>query len=413
MAMRMKKHAGWIARLLVAIAGISFIALTLTWHDQVVLPAGYRLVGGTTLAEQATVPVIKKNKTQLHVDTRGFGDYSETAIDRDALGTAAGQPRFQPGVLTTLTRTNWALVLAALVVMGVVFPLQTWRWLGLMRCRGMDVSFIRALRLTMAGLFFNFCMPGTTGGDLVKAYYTAKNSGQRTTAVISVLLDRVAGLVGLVLLAAIVGLTLWRAEPWLGRLTLALWGGLLALVLISLAYVSSGWRQAMRLDRLRAILPGGTALARIDEAATAYRHHKPAVGAAVGVSVVVHLCLMTAAALTGKAMGIDHSFGVLVAVLPLVFLAGSLPITYQGLGVMEWLVLVLLQQPELATANQLVGMLLLFRLCMLLYGLLGSLVLLRGDIHLFPETAAQPTLAKVYPVDPAAQANASPQAVRR
>ena len=40
----------------------------------------------------------------------------------------------------------------------------------------------------MVGAFYNAFMPGTTGGDLVKAYYAAKHAPERRTrAVISVL----------------------------------------------------------------------------------------------------------------------------------------------------------------------------------------------------------------------------------
>jgi uncharacterized membrane protein YbhN (UPF0104 family) len=94
---------------------------------------------------------------------------------------------------------------------------------------------------------------------------------------------------------------------------------------------------------------------------------------------------MTATALAGQALGIDHPLALMVAVLPVVFLAGSVPITPQGIGVMEWLALTLLEDPFSATANQIVGMLLLFRLCLMAYALIGSLLLVRGDIRLHPE----------------------------
>jgi len=115
---------------------------------------------------------------------------------------------------------------------------------------------------------------------------------------------------------------------------------------------------------------------------------------------------MTCAALVGKALGIELPFTFMLAVLPLVLLAGAVPITFQGIGVMEWLTLQLLfdpAQPGLATANQLVGMLVLFRLCMLAYAMLGSLVLLRGDIHLFPEKTNAKTSPPSWPTSPTSQ----------
>src|SRR5690606_41348092 len=71
---------------------------------------------------------------------------------------------------TTLFRSqaDVGLLIAGLLLVGLVTPLQAWRWLMLMRCRGLDPGYLKSLRLNLVGLFFNFCMPGMTGGDLIK-----------------------------------------------------------------------------------------------------------------------------------------------------------------------------------------------------------------------------------------------------
>jgi uncharacterized membrane protein YbhN (UPF0104 family) len=102
------------------------------------------------------------------------------------------------------------------------------------------------------------------------------------------------------------------------------------------------------------------------------------------MSVLVHLCIIAAMFMAGRAMGIDHSYGVMLVVLPVLMLAGVVPLTYQGLGIMEGLGLALLAAPGLASANQIVAMLMVTRLYMLTYGLLGALILMRGDIHMVP-----------------------------
>ncbi len=79
------------------------------------------------------------------------------------------------------------------------------------------------------------------------------------------------------------------------------------------------------------------------------------------------------------------TIALMLTVLPVVFLAGSVPLTYQGLGVMEALIVAMLLPSPLADANQLVSMLVLFRLFLILYALVGALMMLRGDIHLHPQ----------------------------
>ncbi|NJL31913.1 MAG: hypothetical protein HC898_09925 [Phycisphaerales bacterium] len=63
----------------------------------------------------------------------------------------------------------------------------------------------------------------------------------------------------------------------------------------------------------------------------------------------------------------------------------SIPISPQGVGTAEFVALKLLVQPSLATANQVIVMLMIARLYQLVYSLSGAGFLLKGDIHLKPE----------------------------
>lgn len=76
------------------------------------------------------------------------------------------------------------------------------RWRSLIAPE-LHVSYYDAFRLTLIGLFSNIFIPGgAVGGDVVKAaFLSAKTeSGKRVDAAISVLVDRIVGLVGLFLL---------------------------------------------------------------------------------------------------------------------------------------------------------------------------------------------------------------------
>ena len=264
-----------------------------------------------------------------------------------------------------------------------------------MRCRGLDPGYVKSLRLTLVGLFFNFSLPGMTGGDVVKAYYAAKGSGDGGTAVISVIIDRMTGLIGLIVLAAVAataGLLLIEGPSQLVPLTAGVWGMLVVLLLGGHAYLSRRLRR--RLEGVAQSASGrlsdtmvGRLIGKIDHAATAYRDHVPVIYLAIGLSVISQVPQMIAVALAGQALGMEASMLVLVAVLPVVFFAGTLPISYQGLGVMEAVALALLLSPPEATANQVVGMLLLARLYLMFYALFGGLALLRGNMHMFPQEA--------------------------
>ena len=58
----------------------------------------------------------------------------------------------------------------------------------------------RTFVLNMVGCFYSTFMLGTTGGDVLKAYYASKQTPHRTEAVMSVLVDRAIGLLALIIL---------------------------------------------------------------------------------------------------------------------------------------------------------------------------------------------------------------------
>ncbi len=387
----MKKLISITLRLLLAAAGIGYIVFTLSWQDRVVIPEGYTFADGTVADQEMTLRVSSEEPdgwwTLL---THGGSDRVRVHIPTDEM--TADQPRFKPGIVSMLRSSDTRLLLFGLALILPVFPIQAFRWWLLMRCRGMQVPYTRAIRLTMVGLFFNFCMPGMTGGDVIKAYYAAKGSGARGIAVMSVIFDRITGLLGLILLAGIAGLVMLAqggpdpdVRGLVSTVTLLIWLGFAGALITPIFYFSRHVRSAIRLDRLFAKLGPEHILVRIDEAASAYRDHKRVIFTAVLISLPVHICQALATTLAGYALGMDLPVELMLTVLPVVFLAGSVPLTYQGLGVMEALVVAMLLPSPLADANQLVSMLVMIRLFLVAYALIGAVMMLRGDIHLFPQ----------------------------
>jgi uncharacterized protein (TIRG00374 family) len=88
----------------------------------------------------------------------------------------------------------WNLVVAFLFQLLSALSCGT-RWYLLVRAQNLTPSFRNIFELTMIGNFFNTFMPGSVGGDLIKAWYIAGQEPQRKTrAVFTVLVDRIIGL---------------------------------------------------------------------------------------------------------------------------------------------------------------------------------------------------------------------------
>lgn len=82
----------------------------------------------------------------------------------------------------------------------------TLRWRALLAMVDVRPRFGRLLQLQLSALFFNVVIPGNVGGDVVKALYVARDARPeaRPTILLIVFLERLLGLIGLVVLGSVV-----------------------------------------------------------------------------------------------------------------------------------------------------------------------------------------------------------------
>ncbi len=247
-----------------------------------------------------------------------------------------------------LHRANRLWIVAGIATYGLVEIVAGLRWEALLRVQGICLSRARLLVLLLIGLFFNFFIPGGTGGDVVKIFYLIKEApGKGAAAVLSVLVDRIFGLFALILLGA--GFIAWR-WPWLTATsdtagcvwsTLIIMGVSVFVIVFSYVITSLGL-----IHKLPRRFPGRDRLA---ELALAYNHYGRAWRAslqAIATSFISHLgyyfTFYCAARAYISAPSPRPTFGQLCAVMPIISTITSLPITVGGIGVREGLFQVLL-----------------------------------------------------------------------
>ncbi len=364
----MRKHLGWIARLLIAAAGVGYILYTLDWTSRVELPDDSLLAVSQADAEWVTLTEPLESRPGLAVD--------EGRVRRATLETGDPDlPRFKPSFLVIVREANKPLLLGGLAVFAPAFVIGAMRWWVLMRARGIEISFARTYRLTMAGLFFNLCMPGTTGGDVMKAFYAARGTNQRADAVVSIAIDRICGLVGLVLVVGCIGL-LSLDDPLIRKLTISMWAGLAGLMLVAGVYASKTVRAGLRPGKLVGRVPGAGLLRKLDALVAAYRHHLGALAVAIGLSMPLQLALALSMAMAGYALGLGLPLAFLLGAIPIVFVLWSLPVSGPlGLGPLDIVAVQLILAGGEATAQQVVIMFVAFRLYTVAVGLSGSAAL--------------------------------------
>lgn len=335
--------------------------------------------------ERATTLAMDQSSRRLLLEVDGkprWADKSEITTGRERI---AAYPLVDVGLSHMLRDARPALLWASLLLYPICIVLTSRRWLELLKALGIRLSAGRVAVLNLVGMFYNTFMPGSTGGDLVKAYYASKHTPWRTRAVMSVFVDRAIGLVALVLIGAMAAAWVWaggdandpavrmcrRVALASGALLFGLAGGLFV-------FYHAGMRRLLRIDWILAKLPMQKQVKNAVQALEDYRRQRWTVLGALLISIPVHTVVVISAALAGKAFGLPLSWGYYFAIVPVIVLAGVLPVAPQGAGVMEFLA-VLLTQRQGATVAQAFALAMAVRMVPVIWSLLGGVFVLRGD----------------------------------
>ncbi len=295
------------------------------------------------------------------------------------------------GLRTLFENLDFRLLALAFALFGPPLFLMAVRWRLLLVLSNIHIPFFTILRLHYLGFFFNTFMPGGAGGDIIKAVYVARHCSQKAEAATMVLIDRVVGMVGLLVMAGTVVLADYRR---MHGIALQVGAISLALAVGALLFFSSQFRKLVRYEQIIAKLPRHEVILRIDRALYDLRHHKT--GLALGLSLTLGLQLIEVVGVwfAGRAVGIyKASFTHYLAFVPIGYLVNALPISFGGIGLMEGAYLKLFRDAGVATGTQGFMLGVLARLIVIGWSLLGALSALfppedkRSDA---PDEAAAP-----------------------
>lgn len=277
---------------------------------------------------------------------------------------------------------------------AVVFAFSTllgaWQWALILRRAGLPVSHGRMQSIYWVGLFFNNFLPGNVGGDLVKVSDVAVNTGQIARTVAGTLLDRMLGLCALVFVAFSAGAILGHRAP--AGLP---WWALVSLVLG--VWVASAILLSGRLGRLLLALVTRLRRGRVSGRLTSLLGELQTWRADVGfvfrlavLAFVVQALRVATHVLVSDAMDIPLDATrilQLYVLVPVLGVAVVLPISFNGLGVREFVATRLMPDvgigAESALAMQLVTYLVQVGVS-LFGGLIFAVMLIQGRLRLRP-----------------------------
>ena len=236
---------------------------------------------------------------------------------------------------------DWRFAALALMLCASAIVSTFVRWYLLVWAQDFAFRLSDALRIGFIGYLFNYVAPGAVGGDLVKAVIIAREQTERrVVAMATVFLDRVLGLIGLFLVGAAAGLiaTPLRDVPQyrtvLVTFTVAGLCGLLGMaVVLHPAIPRARWVNALiHLPKVGGMIGGAINAVRL------YQSRWMVLVAAVGISVVGHLMMLSSFYFVARALNPAEaipSFAAHLQFIPAAELAGVIVPLPGGIGALE------------------------------------------------------------------------------
>lgn len=243
-------------------------------------------------------------------------------VDLAAVGTQLAQARSLP-------------VVAALIFYLLAIAVNAAKWLVLLRAQGVRVPFGELLQMQFVGFFFNNFLPANVGGDVMRGYTLARYTDRLAHAAVSVVVDRLVGLLAYMSSAVVAAFVLVSV---IGRRDLEAVEGVAALALIVLA-AGFGILLSRRLRGLitrlvgwRFLKPLGRPWQGISEGLNAYRFRYGVLTAAFGIALIGILCTTVVNWCLSQALGGLMTLPMILLFNPLIALVLMLPVSIGGLG---------------------------------------------------------------------------------
>lgn len=247
-------------------------------------------------------------------------------VDRDALWTS-------------LRHASLPWLAIALVVYFVHVLTGAWRWHLLLGAQNVHVPQRDLLSSLLVSYFFNNFLPSNIGGDVVRIRDTARPARSKTIATLVILTDRVLGVIGLFLVAAVASTIAFEARGSAGAPILPVW--LWAILFAGTAAVAPAVLSPTQLSRLLAPLTRlhpewvGGRIETLTLTLHRFRARPTVLATCFTGAVLVQTLLVIFYLAVVHALDLPVTVWDLAVIVPVSLVVQMLPVSLNGLGLRE------------------------------------------------------------------------------
>lgn len=234
---------------------------------------------------------------------------------------------------------GWIFALAVITMAGPIV-LTSIRWQVILRSQGIALPVRKVIAFDLTGLFFNSVLPGSTGGDMVRAVLAIRLfPNEKTRIVLSLVADRGTGLITLLLVAVLT--LLLRPEIFAGSellqnvVTFAIWMLLAAVTVFLVLLGSHRARRSAPIDRILKFLRRNALASKLIGFVSPFLSRPFLVLSLFAITFLSYGSNFLSGYFLAQALHLPLTFTQVVIMLAVVYVAISLPISMGGHGLRE------------------------------------------------------------------------------
>jgi uncharacterized protein (TIRG00374 family) len=246
----------------------------------------------------------------------------------------------------------FACVLGMFVISQVIVG---FRWWLLLRSQHIFMSLWAVVRLYFLGWFYNNFMPGSLGGDLLRAWYVTRHTDKKFEAVLSVFVDRVIGLSSTLVIAVFFYLLFLRGKSleiptggtggfvsFIARSkSILFWAAVIIIGVLFVLLLHSKTRSILLKACLYIRQAGLRLIIKFRDAIVIYCKKPLTMLAAFALTVFLQMFTITGFWLLGRNLGIETGVVYYYVFFTLTWVLGAIPISIGGVVLVEVLLVTL------------------------------------------------------------------------
>lgn len=267
-------------------------------------------------------------------------------------------------------------VLCYLLSMAII----SLRWLFIVRTANEPVNLFQLIGINFVGSFFSMFLPTAAGGDVARMYESSRRGMAGTKAVSTVLLDRVIGLISLVLICIAAFLAGYRYTGELSLIYLVIGLAVSFGVAWKLFFNRSLIQRFNGVFRLPLLNRAEPSVKKLYQSLYELQLQPGLLLSTLGISMLAQVIEIVSAIFLAYALGIDSRSFYFFIFIPLIWLVTMLPVSLNGLGVREGAFTFFFGQIGVVSVAA-VSLSLLVYSCRLLAGFLGGFLFLWSSME--------------------------------